>query len=121
MWSRYGKAIVAVLLAAATAVHAAVSDSHITPQEAVQILIATATAAGVYLAPTLDAWPWAKTAVAGVLAALNVAVTVVVGGMSSGDWTEIVMAALTVVFVGAAPAVSIGGAVAEPPGTDGAL
>lgn len=119
MWDQYGKAIIATVAAGVTVLHAAMSDGLLSPQEDVQILIALATAAGVFLVPTLPRWPYAKTIIAVLLAVLNVAVTAVVNGLTSGDWTEMALAALTILGVGAAPAISIGGAVAEPPGPDG--
>lgn len=120
-WGRYGKAIVAVAVAAVTALQAGLSDDHLSPQEVVQVLVAVATAVGVWLVPTAPAWPWAKTAIAVVLAVLGAVETLVVGGPTSGDWTGIVLAALMALGVSAAPAVSVAGAVAEPPGADGPL
>jgi hypothetical protein len=56
--------------------------------------------------PVHPEWPWAKTAVAALLAALNVLVTVIAHGVSAYDVTEIVLAVLTALGVGVAPAVS---------------
>lgn len=116
---KYGKALVAVAIAAVTALQAALSDHHLTPQEVVQVATAFATAVGVYLIPTAPGWKWGKTAVAVVISVLGALSTLVVNGPHSGDWTGIILAALMVLAVGAAPAVSVGAVIAEPPGEDG--
>lgn len=101
--NRYGKAVVAALLAAITAVHAMVSDNVITPQEWIQVAIAVVTAVSVYLVPIFE-YAWMKTAIAVVLAALNVLVTLIADGVTSGDLVQVLMSALTVVLVAFAPA-----------------
>lgn len=103
-WSKYGKALAAILFAAITAVQAAVSDGHITPAEGIQIVLAAITAVGVWLVPAVPDWPWMKTAVAVLLAAGNVLVTAVARGIVPADWAELVLAALTVLGVGVTPA-----------------
>lgn len=106
MWHRYGKAIAALIVAAGTALSAAlVGDNAITDVEMVQIIIQTATVAGVWVAPTVPQWPWAKVVIAAVLAAANLAATLLAAGpvMLSG-WINIALAALGVIAVGAAPA-----------------
>lgn len=105
-FQRYGKSLVAVLLAVVTAVQAGLSDGHITQGEGVQVVIALATAVGVYLVPIHPEWRWSKTAVAVLLAVLNALAALIVGGISSADWTELILAALTVLAVSAAPAQS---------------
>jgi len=105
-WSTYGKAIIAFVFAVVTAVQAAVFDGHISQIEGVQISIAAVTAFVVWLAPRLPHASGIKTAGAVALAALNVLVTVIVGGISQADLTEIILAGLTVLGVGAAPAQS---------------
>jgi hypothetical protein len=102
----YGKSFAAWALAVVTAVQAALSDGHVSQVEAVQIAIAAVTAVGVWLVPTHPEWQWTKTAVAVLLSVLNVLTTVIVGGLSSSDITELVLAALTVLTVGVAPAVT---------------
>lgn len=104
-WDRYGKAVTALVFAIVTTAHTAYSDRAITQQEGVQIAIAFATTASVWLVP-LVGWPWMKTAVAALLAALNVLATVIIGGISSGDLVELLVAVLTVLSVGLSPAVS---------------
>lgn len=104
LWSTYGKSLIAALMLIVTAVEAALSDDHVTQAEWLQIAIAVATAASVYLVPAVPSFPAAKTIVACVLGALEAAVTLIDNGISSADWTAIVLAALTAVTVGAAPA-----------------
>ncbi len=99
----YGKSIAAALLAALTAVHTMLSDDVITQQEGVQIAIAAVTAVSVWLVPIL-AYAWLKTAVATILAVLNVLATLIVGGIDHGDLVQLALSALTVLAVGAAPA-----------------
>lgn len=69
----YGKAIVAVLVAGVVVAYQALSgDQRIEPAEWVSVAIAVATAVGVYLIPLAPHAKWAKTAVAVVLALLQV-------------------------------------------------
>lgn len=102
---KYGKAIAAATLAVLTVVHTLLSDGRISQQEGVQIAIAAVTAFSVWLVPVLS-WPWMKTAIAVVLAVLNVAATMIVGGRDHGDLVEFVLALITVLAVGVAPAQS---------------
>lgn len=104
-WQRYGKSIVAAVAMFAVGIQAYVSDSHITQQEAVQITIALFTAISVWLVPVLH-WAWMKTAIAVVLGVLNVMVTLIVGGIDTGDITIMIVAAATALGVGIAPAKS---------------
>jgi hypothetical protein len=104
MWKTYGKALTAVAFFVITAVQAALSDGHLTQVEDVQIAIALVTAVGVYLVPIAPQATWGKTAVAVLLAVLNALVTLIVGGVSPADITELVLAALTVLTVGVVPA-----------------
>lgn len=107
---KYGKAIVAVIGAALTVAYGALNgDQHIDPEEGVQIAIAGSTAVGVYLVPLVPEYRWAKTAVAAMLAVLQVLATVILGGLDQSEWIALVLAALTVLGVGVAPAVSDNG------------
>lgn len=110
LWSKYGKSLTAGLILVVTAVQAALSDSQtagrISQVEVVQIAIAATTALSVYLAPNVPQWPTMKTVLAGLLAALQLAVTLIVDGMGSADWSALILAALTAVSVGLAPAES---------------
>lgn len=107
-WTTYGKSIAAALVAVATAVQAALSDSltggRITQIEGVQIAIAVVNALLVWLVPNLPRWPFMKTALAAVLAALQLATSLIVDGVSSADVTALVIAALMVIAPAAAPA-----------------
>ncbi|MFY1673433.1 hypothetical protein ACN27G_26285 [Plantactinospora sp. WMMB334] len=107
---KYGKALAAVAGAALTVAYGALSgDQRIESDEAVQIAIAAATAIGVYLVPLTPQYRWAKTGVAVVLSVLQVLATVILGGLDSNEWIALLLAALTVLGVGAAPAVSSNG------------
>lgn len=105
MLYKYGKTVAAALFAFITAIQAYISDGHVTPQEGVQIAIAAATVVSVWLVPILH-YPWMKTAMAALLGGLNAAVTLIVGGIDTGDVTIIVLAALSVLAVGVSPAES---------------
>ncbi|MBF9135420.1 hypothetical protein I0C86_41960 [Plantactinospora sp. S1510] len=110
MIRKYGKALAAVAGAALTVAYGALSgDQRIEPDEAVQITIAAATAISVYLVPLTPQYRWAKTAAAVALSVLQVLATVILGGLDSNEWIALLLAALTVVGVGAAPAVSNNG------------
>jgi hypothetical protein len=110
VFRRYGKALVAVLGTALTIAYGALSgDQHIDAEEMVQIAIATATAIGVYLVPLTSGQRWAKTGVAAGLSLLQVLATVIMDGLDPSEWVLLALAALTVVGVGAAPAVSDNG------------
>lgn len=92
---KYGKAIIAILAAAAVVAFQALhGDNRIEPTEAVSILIAFATAVGVYLVPMAPQAKWAKTAVAVVLALLQVASAAVLAGGLGAE--EILLALITV-------------------------
>lgn len=102
----YGKSIAAVFFVLVTAVQAAASDGHLTKVEDVQIAIALTTAIGVWVIPMHPQWTWTKTSVAVLLGVLNVAVTLIMAGWVSSDWTALILAALTAAGVGSAPAES---------------
>lgn len=105
-WQTNGKAIIGFLIAVITALQAVLPDGHIDRTEGVQVAIAAVTAVLVWFAPIHPEWPWIKTVVAVVLAGLNAVVTIPVGGFTASDFTVIVLALLTAVGVGKAPAVS---------------
>lgn len=120
MFTKYGKALAATVAAALTVAYGALSgDRHVDPDEGVQIAIAAATAVGVYLVPLAPQYRWGKTAVAVVLSVLQVLTTVVLGGLDAGEWIALALAALTVVGVGAAPAVSDNGVESRPATSSG--
>jgi hypothetical protein len=105
-WGTYGKAIVAFLLAVVTAVQAQLSDGRMNTGEWIQVAIAAVTALGVLIIPIHPEWTWTKTAVAALLAFLNALVAALVGGIDTSDLTQLVLSVLTVLSVGAAPALS---------------
>jgi len=110
MIRKYGKALAAIAGAVLTVAYGALSgDQRIESDEAIQIGIAAATAIGVYLVPLTPQYRWAKTAVAVALSVLQVLATVILGGLDSNEWIALLLAALTVLGVGAAPAVSNNG------------
>jgi hypothetical protein len=116
MFGKYGKALSAVVAAALTVAYGALSgDQHVDPDEGVQIAIAVATAAGVYLVPLAPQYRWGKTAVAVVLSVLQVLTTVILGGLDSNEWIALALAALTVLGVGFTPAASDNGISSKDP------
>lgn len=122
-WEVYGKSISAGLVVVATAVQAALSDSatggRLTQIEAVQIAIAAVNAALVFLVPNVPQWPWAKTVLAAVLAALQLATSLIVDGIGSADVSALIIAVLMVLAPAVSPSTSVTGTqgvpLAEPP------
>jgi len=103
----YGKSIVAFLYALAiVAVPLFSGDRHIDPSEGVAIAIAACTAALTYLVPLAPSARWTKTAVGAVLAGLQVAATVIVGGVDGNDVLLIAFAVLSALGITLAPATS---------------
>jgi hypothetical protein len=100
---RYGKALAALLFAGLTAAASALTDEHITAPETIQVVIAVFTAGGVWLAPITPQWPWMKTAIAALLAGLNVTVAVIVGGLTAGELVNIGIAVVGVLAVAKSP------------------
>jgi hypothetical protein len=115
LYHRYGKSIAAAVIFVATVVHTSLSDGHLTAVERAQIAVAAVTALAVYVAPILPQWPWAKTVLGGALAVLNAVVTYLMSGAWSGSWAQAVIAVVTILWVGLAPAESIGTRVQGPP------
>lgn len=107
MWSTFGKSIVAAIYAVAVvAVPLFSGDHHVDPSEGVAIGIALCTALLTYLVPLVPGARWAKTAVGAVLAGLQVAATVIIGGVDSNDWLLIAFAVASFLGIAVAPAVS---------------
>ena len=105
MIQTYGKSVVAFLYAVAvTAVPLLTGDHHVTGAEGVAIAIAAATAALTWLVPLVPGAPWTKTAVGALLAGLQVAATVIDGGISGADGILIAAAVLGALGIAAAPA-----------------
>jgi hypothetical protein len=103
----YGKSIVAFLYAVAiVGVPLFTGDHHIDPSEAVAIAIAACTAALTFLVPLVPSAPWTKTAIGAVLAGLQIATTVIVGGIDGNDMLLIAAAILGALGITFAPAYS---------------
>jgi hypothetical protein len=76
-------------------VQTATSDGSTTDgQEIVQIMIGAVTVFAVWAAANLPGYTWIKTAIAAVLALLNVLVTVILGGVGTGEIINMVIAVL---------------------------
>lgn len=105
---KYGKSIIAFLYASAFVVIPQVTgDRHLDPSEGVNLAIAVVTAAGVYLVPLAPAAKWTKSAIAILLAGLNVAATVILDQtLDPQDWMLIATAALGAIGISVAPAMS---------------
>jgi uncharacterized membrane protein len=103
----YGKSIVAFLYAVAiVGVPLFTGDHHIDPSEGVAIAIAACTAALTFLVPLAPTAKWTKTAIGAVLAGLQVATTVIVGGVDGNDALLIAFAVLSALGIAVAPAAS---------------
>jgi hypothetical protein len=107
-FSTHGKAIVAFLYAVAVAVIPQVTgDRSAEPAELVAIAIAIVTAVATYLVPLAPSAPGIKTAVAALLAALQVAATLILdGALDSNDLLLIAATALGALGIAVAPAES---------------
>lgn len=107
---KYGKALASATFFVLTAVYTMLSgDQRIDPEEWVAIAIAATNAVGVYLLPLTPQNGWGKTAVSGLFAALQVAATVILGGIDADEWVLILLAVGQVLGVGFSPAVSDNG------------
>jgi|SRR5689334_6363151 len=110
----FGKAIVAIIAAVLMTVYDFVDDGHLDSVEWVKVAIAFAVAVSVYLVPLTPEWPWMKTAIAVILSLLNVLVIVIVGGVSQQEIIELLIAIVTPLGIGLAPAVSANGQPSNP-------
>lgn len=110
----YGKVIMAVLGAAVFTAYGFLDDGHLVTDEIIKIIIAVVLAINVYVVPVTPEWPWMKTAIGAVLAALQVLVVVIVGGVTTQEVVEIVIAVLTALGVAVTPAISHNGQAASP-------
>lgn len=113
LWATYGKSIIAVAFAVYTAISAAISDGHITTAEGIQIAIATATAVAVWLVPLHPQATWVKTAIAVLLAVLNVVAATIAAG-TGPSVSSVLLAALTALGVTISPAQSTVGTTVPP-------
>jgi hypothetical protein len=102
---KYGKAVVAVLVAGVVYAYQALSgDNHISAQEWVSVAIAAVTALGVWVVPLAPAATWAKTAVAVVLAVLQVLTTAILGGLGTDEILLMLITAAGAMGIWIAPA-----------------
>lgn len=115
----YGKSIVAFLYAVAVVgVPLFSGDNHIDPSEGVAIAIAICTAALTFLVPLVPSAPWTKTAIGAVLAGLQIAATVIIGGIDGNDMLLIGAAVIGALGITIAPAYSPKAATAVDWGSD---
>lgn len=91
---KYGKLLWAVVGAVVFFLQAALRDG-MTADEWVGVIIAAANVVVVYLAQDTDAVAWVKSAVGGVLMGLLILQTAITGGLTSGEWMDILVAVLT--------------------------
>lgn len=103
---KYAKSLLALVMTVLTAVVPLVGHGHLTRVEWMQLAISATAAFGVWAAANLPSWTWAKSAVAGVLAALNVLVTFVGAGggsLTAVEWVNLGLAVLAAIGVHAVP------------------
>lgn len=91
----YLKLLVALLGAAVMSVASFATDNTVSTEEWVQVAIAIATAAGVWAAANVPTLTWAKTFVAVALGVLNLLVSYITDGISTSEWLNLAVAALT--------------------------
>lgn len=104
--SKYAKAIVAILTAAATVLATAITDNFVTLDERLGIALAIVNAIAVYLVPNLNAGVgrYAKLIVALVGTGLQAALPLIVDGtFPPSAWLLVLVAALGAVSVGIVP------------------
>lgn len=104
--SKYAKAIVAILTAAATVLATAITDNFVTLDERLGIALAIVNAVAVYLVPNLSAGVgrYAKLIVALVGTGLQAALPLIVDGtFPPSAWLLVLVAALGAVSVGIVP------------------
>lgn len=114
MFRRFGKPIVSTLVLGALALYAALSaSSHggagIVDVEWIAIAFAITQGVATYVVPLAAQYPWGKTAVGAILAGLEVAAVVIVGGLDTQEWFLIGFAVLSALGIAVAPAVSDNG------------
>jgi hypothetical protein len=106
LWTRFGRAVVAVTIAGLTVVASSLTDNRVSTEEWIQVAIQTTTIAGVWLVPNLPHSAGYKTATAAILAVLNLATTLILDGINGADVINLVLAALGVLGVAVAPSLS---------------
>jgi hypothetical protein len=104
---KYGKAIIAVIVAGIVVAYQALSgDNHIEAPEWVSIAIAAATAVGVYVIPLAPSARWTKSALAAVLAVLQILTTAILGGLGADELLLMVITAAGALGIYIAPTTS---------------
>jgi hypothetical protein len=96
-------------------------DNHIEPAEWVSVAIAGATAVGVWLIPLAPHATWTKSALAAVLAVLQILTTAILGGVGVDEVLLMLITAAGALGIYIAPAASpraSGGPVAVTVGSD---
>lgn len=102
---KYGKAIIAVLVAAVVYAYQALSgDNHISATEWVSVAIAGVTALGVWVVPLAPGAKWAKTGIAVVLAVLQILTTAILGGLGVDEILLMLITAAGAAGIWIAPA-----------------
>lgn len=100
---RIAKFIAALVGAALVVLSSALSDGDFSLVEQIQVAVAVATAAGVYIAANLPALTGAKTAIAAVLAALNLVIVYLTDAagtsLTGSEWVNVGLSVLTAVGV----------------------
>jgi hypothetical protein len=108
--STHGKSIIAFLYAVAVAVAALpqlTGDRQVDPAELVAVAIAITAAVATYLVPLAPSMPGIKTAVAAVLAGLQIAATLILdGNLATDDVLLIAATVLGALGIAVAPAES---------------
>lgn len=99
----YLKLLIALLGAVVMSVASFATDNTVSTEEWIQVTIAGATALGVWAAANVPTFTWAKTFVAVVLAVLNLLVAYITDGISTAEWLNLAVAALTAAGVYALP------------------
>jgi hypothetical protein len=91
-----------VVMTVLTGIQAATSDGSIADgQELIQIAVGCVTVFAVWAAANLPGQTWIKTAVAAVLAVLNILVTAILGGVNTGEIVNMTIAVLIALGIAA--------------------
>jgi hypothetical protein len=115
----YAKSVLAIVAAAIGILVTGLSDNVLTPTELTNVAIVIVTALGVYLVPNLPEGPakYLKFAVALLGAALVTLSSLLDGGVTTSEWLQVALAALTALGVYVVPNTPILDAGTYVPGT----
>jgi len=108
-FQKYGKPILAVIIAGVITLKSVLGDQHVDPAEAVAIALSVANAGMVYLVPLFPGYRWLKTAVGVVIAALTALASVILAGLTTEEIILVILAAAQALGITVAPAVSDNG------------